>query len=231
MAKISSHTGKNHRARSTAALPSRQVSYLSASNRNPSTLNPSECKAAGFKKCHAVKQNKRLEQWRQSLETLEKWLEKPSDIPPLQVFSAPPSNMNHIILNPSECQVIAFKKHAAEQYRGPTAVDTPSLPSRFTDYISAPIRTGCGMKFDEMAVKFVINKKFPMQLVHPPVETERHHQVPTTPPSVGFAESTSRSQARQISTYDTSSPYSTSTRQTSHRKSTRALEIRAPPEL
>jgi len=53
--KTSSYTGKNHRSRSTAALPSRQVSYFSALDRNQSSLNSSEYKATVFEKCHAVK--------------------------------------------------------------------------------------------------------------------------------------------------------------------------------
>ena len=60
MIKTSSYTGENHRARSTAAVPSRQVPYLS--NRHPSIMNPSECKATVFKKCRELKQKKRVEQ-------------------------------------------------------------------------------------------------------------------------------------------------------------------------
>ena len=48
-----------------------------------------------------------------------------------------------------------------------------------------------------MAVNFVTSVKLPTQIVHPAVETDPHHQVPTTPHFFGFTESTSKSRARQ----------------------------------
>ena len=53
------------------------------------------------------------------------------------------------------------------------------------------------MKFDRMAVNFIISAKLPTQIVHLAVETDSYHQVPTIPPFFDLTESTSRSRARQ----------------------------------
>ena len=79
----------------------------------------------------------------------------------------------------------------AEKCCAPMTVTIPSRPSRFTEYLPAPTRTGCGTKFDQTTVNFVINTSFPVHLADPPVKINRYHQVTATPHLLGFAESMS----------------------------------------
>ena len=190
----SSYTEKKRCERSAAKLPSRQVLYFPALNKNPSILNTSERQASVVANRDALKPKERLEQTRQSLEKLEKWLEKPCVITPLQAFFAPPSNKSLSIPNPSAAK---SGPSAAEKYRAPLTIATHSRSSRVTEHIPAPTRIGCGVKFAQVAVNFVTNIKFPMQIVHSPGKTDRHHQVLAKFHFSGSAESISRFLVRQ----------------------------------
>ena len=185
---VSSYTEKERNEHSAANLPSRKVLYVPVLNKNPGILNTSERQASVAATRDILKQKERLEQTRQSLETLKKWLEKPCVITPLQVFFAPPSNKNLSIPHPSASKL---GTSAAEKYRAPMTVTTLSRSSRVTEHIPAPTRIGCGVKFAQMAVNFVTNIKLPLQLVHSPGEIDIHHQVLAKPHFSGSAESMS----------------------------------------
>mmetsp|Transcript_3641 Transcript_3641/g.5290 ORF Transcript_3641/g.5290 Transcript_3641/m.5290 type:complete len:174 (+) Transcript_3641:447-968(+) len=107
---------------------------------------------------------------------------------------APLSNKNLSIPHPSASK---FGTSAAEKHRAPMTVTTLSSSSRVTEHIPAPTRTGCGVKFAQMAVNFVTNIAFPLQLVHSPGEVNIHHQVLTKPRFSGSEESMSRFSVRQ----------------------------------
>ena len=53
------------------------------------------------------------------------------------------------------------------------------------------------MEIDRLAVNFIINVRFPTQLVHSPVEIDRYHQVPAKPCVFGFVKSMNRSPVRR----------------------------------